>query len=67
MQELRKQLLRDMCDGDREAFSEGKHSLADIHNSELGNLIVDDNHGIIYCYIPKVMQVLLLSISDING
>ncbi|KAG8006249.1 Carbohydrate sulfotransferase 12 [Nibea albiflora] len=52
-QELRKQSLREMC-GDKEAFSEGKHGLDDLSNKELENLIVDDNHGIIYCYIPKV-------------
>ncbi|KAI3376534.1 hypothetical protein L3Q82_016994 [Scortum barcoo] len=51
---MRKQLLREMCDGDREAFSEGKHSSEDLSEEELKNLIVDDNHGIIYCYIPKV-------------
>ncbi|XP_044198512.1 carbohydrate sulfotransferase 12-like [Thunnus albacares] len=54
LQELRKQLLREMCDGDKEAFSEGKHSLDDLTDEELKNFIVDDNHGIIYCYIPKV-------------
>lgn len=44
-----------MCDGNNEVFSEGKHSLEDMRDSELSNLIVNDNHGIIYCYIPKVM------------
>ncbi|KAM9335590.1 carbohydrate sulfotransferase 12-like [Symphorus nematophorus] len=53
-QELRLQLLREMCDVDKETFSEGKHSLEDMTDKELNNLIVDDNHGIIYCYIPKV-------------
>lgn len=43
-----------MC-GDKEAISEGKHSLDYMSNKELENLIVDDNHGIIYCYIPKVI------------
>ncbi|XP_029311105.1 carbohydrate sulfotransferase 12-like isoform X2 [Cottoperca gobio] len=51
LQELRKQLLRETCDGDKEAF---KHSLEDTSDKELENLIVDDKHGIIYCYIPKV-------------
>ncbi|KAM6960331.1 carbohydrate sulfotransferase 12-like [Tautogolabrus adspersus] len=54
MQELRKQLLREMCDGDEAKFSEGKHSFEDLRDAELKNLVVDDNHGIIYCYIPKV-------------
>lgn len=43
-----------MCAAE-EAFSEGKRSLHDMSNWELENLIVDDNHGIIYCYIPKVI------------
>ncbi|XP_078132026.1 carbohydrate sulfotransferase 12-like [Sander vitreus] len=54
LQELRKKLLREMCDGDRDAFTEGKHSLDDLSDKELENLIVDDKHCIIYCYIPKV-------------
>uniref|UniRef100_A0AAQ4P692 Carbohydrate sulfotransferase n=1 Tax=Gasterosteus aculeatus aculeatus TaxID=481459 RepID=A0AAQ4P692_GASAC len=51
-QELRKQLLRNTCD--REEFAEGKRSLEDMSDKQLENLIVDDKHGIIYCYIPKV-------------
>ncbi|XP_073330808.1 carbohydrate sulfotransferase 12-like [Pagrus major] len=54
MQELRKQLLKEMCDGDKEAFSNGKRSLEDMSDYELKHFIVDENHGIIYCYIPKV-------------
>uniref|UniRef100_A0A8C4EJA8 Carbohydrate sulfotransferase n=1 Tax=Dicentrarchus labrax TaxID=13489 RepID=A0A8C4EJA8_DICLA len=54
LHELRKQLLREMCDGDKEAFSEGKRTVEDMSDKELENLIVDDKHGIIYCYIPKV-------------
>ncbi|XP_034757269.1 carbohydrate sulfotransferase 12-like [Etheostoma cragini] len=54
LQELRKKLLRETCDGDRDTFTEGKHSLDDLRNKELENLIVDDKHCIIYCYIPKV-------------
>ncbi|KAF3836921.1 hypothetical protein F7725_004385 [Dissostichus mawsoni] len=49
-QELRKQLLRETCAGDKETF---KHHLEDVRDKELENLIVDDKHGIIYCYIPK--------------
>ncbi|TKS92707.1 Carbohydrate sulfotransferase 12 [Collichthys lucidus] len=41
-----------MC-ADEEAFPEGKRGLDDMSNKELENLIVDDKHGIIYCYIPK--------------
>uniref|UniRef100_UPI0037E8C2CA carbohydrate sulfotransferase 12-like n=1 Tax=Semicossyphus pulcher TaxID=241346 RepID=UPI0037E8C2CA len=54
MQELRKQLLREMCDGDNVAFLEGKHRFEDLSDDDLRSLVVDDNHGIIYCYIPKV-------------
>ncbi|XP_023277543.1 carbohydrate sulfotransferase 12-like [Seriola lalandi dorsalis] len=54
LQELRKQLTKEICDGDKEAFSEGKHSLEDLSDKELKHLIVDDTHGLIYCYIPKV-------------
>nr|XP_033962269.1 carbohydrate sulfotransferase 12-like [Pseudochaenichthys georgianus] len=50
-QGLRKQLLRETCAGDKETF---KHRLEDVRDEELANLIVDDKHGIIYCYIPKV-------------
>ncbi|XP_028462111.1 carbohydrate sulfotransferase 12 isoform X2 [Perca flavescens] len=52
-QELRKKLLRETCDGDRDAFTEGKHSSDDLSVEELDNLIVDDKHCIIYCFIPK--------------
>ncbi|XP_044040860.1 carbohydrate sulfotransferase 12-like [Siniperca chuatsi] len=54
LQTLRKQLIRETCDGDKEAFSKGKHSLEDMSDNELKNLIVDDKHGVIYCYVPKV-------------
>ncbi|XP_040887179.1 carbohydrate sulfotransferase 12-like isoform X2 [Toxotes jaculatrix] len=54
LRDLRKQLLKEICGRDKEAFSEGKHSLEDVSDKELMNLIVDDTHGIIYCYIPKV-------------
>ncbi|KAL7375226.1 hypothetical protein ABVT39_014016 [Epinephelus coioides] len=54
LQEQRKQLLREMCDGDVGVFPEGRQSLEDLSDNELKHLIVDDNHGIIYCYIPKV-------------
>ena len=54
LQEVRKQRLKENCKYDKEAMSEGKHSFEDISDSELNNLIVDDKHGIIYCYIPKV-------------
>ncbi|XP_034424536.1 carbohydrate sulfotransferase 12-like isoform X2 [Hippoglossus hippoglossus] len=54
LQEVRKQLLKENCKYDKEATSEGKQSFEDISDSEMKHLIVDDKHGIIYCYIPKV-------------
>ena len=57
LQEGRKQLLKENCKSDKEAISEGKQSFEDISDKELNNLIVDDKHGIIYCYIPKVTIV----------
>uniref|UniRef100_A0A3P9J3K2 Carbohydrate sulfotransferase n=1 Tax=Oryzias latipes TaxID=8090 RepID=A0A3P9J3K2_ORYLA len=32
----------------------GNQSLDNLNDSDLKNFIVDDKHGIIYCYIPKV-------------
>uniref|UniRef100_A0A3B3I6J5 Carbohydrate sulfotransferase n=1 Tax=Oryzias latipes TaxID=8090 RepID=A0A3B3I6J5_ORYLA len=46
-QGFRKDLLRKYCKG-------GNQSLDDLKDSNLTNVIVDDKHGIIYCYIPKV-------------
>ncbi|XP_053272615.1 carbohydrate sulfotransferase 12-like [Pleuronectes platessa] len=54
LQEGRKQQLKEICENDKEAISKGKRSLEDLSDSELENLVVDDKHGIIYCYIPKV-------------
>ncbi len=55
MQEMSKQQLREMC----EKNSAEKRSVDDMSDNEFRNLIVDDNHGIIYCYIPKVIQTWL--------
>uniref|UniRef100_A0A3B3BR44 Carbohydrate sulfotransferase n=1 Tax=Oryzias melastigma TaxID=30732 RepID=A0A3B3BR44_ORYME len=46
-QRLRKDLLRKYCKG-------GNQSLDDLKDTNLTNFIVDDKHGIVYCYIPKV-------------
>ncbi|RVE60567.1 hypothetical protein OJAV_G00182290 [Oryzias javanicus] len=46
-QHLRKDLLRKHCAGVNQ-------SLDDLKDTDLKNFIVDDKHGIIYCYIPKV-------------
>uniref|UniRef100_A0A3B3DCA8 Carbohydrate sulfotransferase n=1 Tax=Oryzias melastigma TaxID=30732 RepID=A0A3B3DCA8_ORYME len=46
-QYLRKDLLRKYCAGVNQ-------SLDDLRDIDFKNFIVDDKHGIIYCYIPKV-------------
>nr|XP_061814961.1 carbohydrate sulfotransferase 12-like [Nerophis lumbriciformis]XP_061814962.1 carbohydrate sulfotransferase 12-like [Nerophis lumbriciformis] len=53
-QELRKRILRDACREDIEEFPKDKQS-SDEHIKEvLRQLLVDDEHGVIYCFIPKV-------------
>ncbi|XP_036072537.1 carbohydrate sulfotransferase 12 isoform X2 [Oryzias melastigma] len=46
-QRLRQDLLRRNC-------AAVNLSLEDLNSTYLNNFIVDDKHGIIYCYIPKV-------------
>lgn len=53
-QEQRRRLLQDMCANDSIVFPSKNRSFDDIPNKELDHLIVDDRHGIIYCYVPKV-------------
>ncbi|XP_048846243.1 carbohydrate sulfotransferase 12 [Brienomyrus brachyistius] len=53
-QEDRKQTLRDLCSNSTINFPGKKRTFDDIPNNELNHLIVDDRHGIIYCYVPKV-------------
>lgn len=59
MQEQRRRLLQEMCANDSVAFPGKNRSFDDIPNKELDHLIVDDRHGIIYCYVPKVGTCLL--------
>ncbi|XP_014386468.1 PREDICTED: carbohydrate sulfotransferase 12 [Myotis brandtii] len=46
-------LLRDFCANASFAFPAKERSFDDIPNYELNHLIVDDRHGVIYCYVPK--------------
>lgn len=57
-QEQRRRLLQEMCANESVAFPGKNRSFDDIPNKELDHLIVDDRHGIIYCYVPKVCQRL---------
>lgn len=50
----RRSLLRDFCANASLAFPTKDRSFDDIPNYELNHLIVDDRHGVIYCYVPKV-------------
>ncbi|XP_066545409.1 carbohydrate sulfotransferase 12 [Amia ocellicauda] len=53
-QERRKQLLQQICHNSSLDFPGKNRTFDDIPNKELDHLIVDDRHGIIYCYVPKV-------------
>ncbi|XP_068164817.1 carbohydrate sulfotransferase 12-like isoform X2 [Antennarius striatus] len=51
LQKLRQKQLREMCDTIKKDWS---YSIDDLSDGELANLIYDDKHHIIYCYVPKV-------------
>ncbi|KAI4883985.1 hypothetical protein NFI96_003366 [Prochilodus magdalenae] len=54
-QDSRKQLIHDLCSSNSSLDFPGKNrTFDDIPNKELEHLIVDEQHGIIYCYVPKV-------------
>ncbi|XP_048465270.1 carbohydrate sulfotransferase 12 [Rhincodon typus] len=54
IQNERKQNIKDVCADSSIMFSGKNRNFEDIPNKELDHLIVDDQHGVIYCYVPKV-------------
>lgn len=54
LQAERRRTLRELCANSSLAFPTKERSFDDIPNYELNHLIVDDLHGVIYCYVPKV-------------
>ncbi|XP_036592356.1 carbohydrate sulfotransferase 12 [Trichosurus vulpecula] len=54
LQAERRNMLREFCANSSFIFPTKNRSFDDIPNYELNHLIVDDRHGIIYCYVPKV-------------
>ncbi|XP_044089082.1 carbohydrate sulfotransferase 12 [Neovison vison] len=50
----RRSVLRGLCANASFVFPTKERSFDDIPNYELNHLIVDDRHGVIYCYVPKV-------------
>ncbi|XP_061767883.1 carbohydrate sulfotransferase 12-like isoform X2 [Nerophis ophidion] len=53
-QELRKTVLRDACRENMEPFPQDKESSDNRIKTVLNQLLVDDEHGVIYCFINKV-------------
>nr|XP_033769952.1 carbohydrate sulfotransferase 12-like [Geotrypetes seraphini] len=54
VQAERKRTLHQFCANSSFSFPWKERSFEDIPNRELDHLIVDDRHGVIYCYVPKV-------------
>lgn len=53
-QEKRLQVFREVCTNESIWFPHKNRSFDDIPIDELRHLIVDDRHGVIYCFVPKV-------------
>ncbi|XP_030628279.1 carbohydrate sulfotransferase 12-like [Chanos chanos] len=74
-QYIRRKLVHDFCHINGTLSSlEKNRTFYDIPKHELENLIVDDRHGIIYCYVPKVgctqwkrVMIVLSETLKVNG
>ncbi|XP_037540089.1 carbohydrate sulfotransferase 12-like [Nematolebias whitei] len=54
LQNFRKQLQQEQCRRYKQENFKGPRSWEDLSPSAFKNFIVDEKHGVIYCYIPKV-------------
>lgn len=61
-QKQRKQLIKEVCDSNREKYME-----IPLREDYWKTFLVDDNYRIIYCFVPKVSQTneLILNTNDI--
>uniref|UniRef100_A0A8C2FXW6 Carbohydrate sulfotransferase n=1 Tax=Cyprinus carpio TaxID=7962 RepID=A0A8C2FXW6_CYPCA len=54
-QEHRRRIIRELCSASSAVnFTEKLTTFDQIPNKALDHLIVDDHHGVIYCFVPKV-------------
>ncbi|KAL1282673.1 hypothetical protein QQF64_001476 [Cirrhinus molitorella] len=54
-QEHRRRIIRELCSANSSLnFKEKSMTFDQIPNKALNHLIVDDHHGVIYCFVPKV-------------
>ncbi|KAL1282670.1 hypothetical protein QQF64_001473 [Cirrhinus molitorella] len=54
-QEHRRRIIRELCSANSSLnFTEKSITYDQIPNKDLNHLIVDDHHGVIYCFVPKV-------------
>ncbi|XP_076872256.1 carbohydrate sulfotransferase 12-like [Brachyhypopomus gauderio] len=73
-QYARKKLINDLCNNNGTIRFLKEKTLDDIPSDLLSNLVVDDRHGIIYCYVPKVactqwkrVMIVLSESLKVNG